>query len=191
MQSVTWVCFESRFTLTWFFKNLKNSNKTLKVAYNMEKKQKYFKCFCIVYLTSPTLGHCQLLLPEKGEEEHEIYISCQKLLCLKNLFRSFWDRKWWLPIHCKCNNISIRASVHLCKFVTFTKRLLVKQYYLLKPYYMVWRLYPLIIFSLSRDYILSFLNGIHTISGCYAFTQLGLVTLLMLFATEWKLNSNE
>ena len=53
---------------------------------------------------------------------------------------------------------------------TFTERLLGKQYYLLKPYYMVLRLYPLIVPSLSRDYILRFLHGIHNISGCYAFT---------------------
>ena len=184
MQSVTWVCFESRFTLTWFCKNLKNSNKTLKVAYNMEKKQKYFKCFFIVYLTSPTLGHCQLLLPEKGEEEHEIYISCQKLFCLKNLFRSFWARKWWLPIHCKCNNISIRASVHLCKFVSSSQSYQISSRRLFYIYQKASRktvlpseailrgLASISIDSsfLTRDYILRFLHGIRNISGCYAFT---------------------
>ena len=45
----------------------------------------------------------------------------------------------------------------------------------------------------SRDYIssLRFLRGIHNIFGYYAFTSLDLVTLLMLFATKWKLTSNE
>ena len=39
---VAWIYFEIRFTLTWFWKNLKNSTKSLKVALNMKKKQKYF-----------------------------------------------------------------------------------------------------------------------------------------------------
>ena len=39
---VAWIYFEIRFTLTWFWKNLKNSTKTPKVALHMKKKQKYF-----------------------------------------------------------------------------------------------------------------------------------------------------
>ena len=39
---VAWIYFEIMFTLTLFWKNLKNSTKTLKVALNMKKKQKYF-----------------------------------------------------------------------------------------------------------------------------------------------------
>ena len=82
-------------------------------------------------------------------------------------------------------NISLRASVHLCKFVTssegyqkYSRRLfyiLVKRMASCKTILSSEAILrsltsnPLIVLSSSRDYILRFLRNIHNISGCCAF----------------------
>ena len=75
---VAWIYFEIRFTLTWFWKNLKNSIKTLKVVLNMKKKQKYFLSF--IWLSKVNFGPVSTFAPWKGwEEEHEKYIFPLKM----------------------------------------------------------------------------------------------------------------
>ena len=82
------------------------------------------------------------------------------------------------------SNISIRASVHLCKFFSSShgyQRYSRRHFYICRK--ASWKTVllsevilrglasvPLIITSSSRSYILRFLRGIHNISGCYAFT---------------------
>ena len=86
------------------------------------KNKSTFNVFFIVYLTSPrlTLGHCQLLLPERGEEEHEKYIFPLKMVFpWKIFFGSFWVRKWWLPLTLDVIQLCERMCIcHLCSFVS-------------------------------------------------------------------------
>ena len=48
----------------------------------MKKKVSTFNVFFIVYLATPglTLGHCQLLLSERREKEHEKWIFPLKMV---------------------------------------------------------------------------------------------------------------
>ena len=133
---VAWIFFEIRFTLMCFWKYLKNSTKNLKVALNMKKKQK--KLLMLFYRLfdchKVNFGPLSTFAPWKG------WRGTWKMHFLVKIF--LWAiliPKMMASLKSGCN-ISIRASVHLCKFVrnhrvfrnipdtsfTFTERLLGK-----------------------------------------------------------------
>ena len=167
MQASCWICFEIRFTLTWFRENLKNSTKSLKVAFNMKKKQKYFSCFFdrLFDCHKVNFGSLSTFAPWKGwKRKWKIYFL------VKNGFSvNIFDPNMVAFLNSGCN-ISMRASVHLWKFVSSSqgyqkysrrffyicqkaswKNVIVKpsipwkMLNLLESYYMVLRLYSLIV----------------------------------------------
>ena len=123
------------------------------------KNKSTFNAFFIVYLTSSrlTLGHRQLLLPERGWRGiWKIYFPIKNGFSVKNLFWAILGPKMMDSPNSGCN-VGIRANVYLCMaglsgifqtpLLHLLKGFLEKCYYLLKPYYMVLRLYPLIVSS--------------------------------------------
>ena len=100
----------------------------------------------------------------------KIYYPVKNGFSVKTFFGLFWAQKWWLPI--TLDVIKVCEWVYICAsllahwlfrtpLLHLLKGFLEKFYYLLNPYYMVLRLYPLIVPSSSRDCISS---------SCYAFT---------------------
>ena len=66
-------------------------------------------------MTAPslTLGHCQLLPHESGEEEHEKYIFPLKNgILVKKFFGPFWTRERWLPSTLEV--IQVCERVYIC-----------------------------------------------------------------------------
>ena len=138
----------------------------------------------LLYCPKINFGPLSIFAPWKGwRGTWKINFPVKNGFSVKKLFRPFWARKWWLPL--ALDVMEVYERLYICASLLadrrvirnipdssfkFTESLLGKQYCLLKPYYVVLRLYPLIVLSSSRDYTLRFLRGIHNISGCYAFT---------------------
>ena len=117
------------------------------------KNKSTFKAVFFIHLT---FGHCQLLPPGKGEEEHENYIfSVKNGITIKNLFWANIVPKIMSSLSSGCN-ISIRAYyLQVCYFITrlseifrtplLLRKTLEKCYCLLERYCMVLRLFSLIV----------------------------------------------
>ena len=124
------------------------------------------------------MGHCQLLPPGRLEEEHENYFFQLKIASIKNLFWTILVSKIMSSFNsgCKCPSL---LSVQVCYLITglseilqtsllhLRKAFLEKCYCVLEPYYMVLRLFSLIV--PSSHVITTPVYGIRKSSGWYAF----------------------
>ena len=121
---VVWIYFEIRFTLTWFWENLKNSTKSLKVALNMKKKHSFSskdffsKCdqicsflrICSHLLKKSLMANfifcvgCQLLPPWKGwRETWKIYFPVKNGFSVKKFFWTILGPIMMASLNSGCN----------------------------------------------------------------------------------------
>ena len=96
------------------------SERIWKMLLTWRRNKSTFNTSFIVCLTIPklTLGQCQLLPRWKGwRGTWKIYFPVKNGFPVKNLFWVILGPKMMASLNTRCN-ISIRTSVHLCKFVS-------------------------------------------------------------------------
>ena len=117
---VAWIYFEIRFTLTLFWKNFKNSTKSLKVALKMKKKTKVLLMLFYRLFDCPEVNFGPLSTFTPWKEWRgiwKIYFPVKNGFSVKKFFWTILGPQMMACIN-SGYNISIRASVHLCKFVS-------------------------------------------------------------------------
>ena len=135
---VAWIYFEIRFTLTLFWKNFKNSTKSLKVALKMKKKTKVLLMLFYRLFDCPEVnfGPLSTFTPWKEwRGTWKIYFLVKNGFFVKNLFWANLGPKMMASFISGCN-LSIRASVHLCKFVSSSQGY---QEYSRRLFYIYWK----------------------------------------------------